>query len=104
MHFLCVCARVLGMCLTGNVVQDMQLIMDVCPLRVDSLFMRDFHPADDLGGHCNQGAALKENIRAVLCITVLDMNQPVHITEAEVVRIKKRSRGLLMSTGLFSGR
>ncbi len=36
-------------------------------------------------------------IAAVLSICVLDSNQPVRITEAEVVRVRKRSRGLLSS-------
>ena len=81
----------------------MQLIMDVCPLRVDSLFVRDFCPEEDLGSR--DSSSLKgETISAVLCITVLDINQPVQITEAEVVRVRKRARGLLMfPNGLFSG-
>jgi hypothetical protein len=31
---------------------------------------------------------------AAMCITVLDASQPVQITESEVVRVRKRSRGL----------
>jgi hypothetical protein len=73
--------------------QDMQLIMDVCPLRVDSLFVRDFQPKDDLGIPASSAAA--KNISAAMCISVLDINQPVQITESEVVRVKKRSRGVL---------
>jgi hypothetical protein len=34
-------------------------------------------------------------IGAVMSIGVLDSEQPVRITEAEVVRVRKRSRGLL---------
>jgi hypothetical protein len=70
-------------------VQDMQLVMDVCPLRVDSLFLRAPHPGDA----SSTAGAFK--IAGVMSISVLDSEQPVRITEAEVVRVRKRSRGLL---------
>ena len=45
-----------------------------------------------------------KNIRSVMCISVLDINQPVQITESEVVIVKKRSRGMvLFPSGLFGG-
>jgi hypothetical protein len=75
----------------GLAVQDMQLIMDVCPLRIDSLFVRE--PRDD--DACN----LSSKVAAVMSICVLDSEQPVRITEAEVVRVRKRSRGLLLGLG-----
>ena len=78
--------------------QDMQLIMDVCPLRVDSIFVRDFQASEDLGGASKYGGV---EIRTVLCISVLDIHQPVQITEAEVVRVRKRARGVLFSGGIF---
>ena len=69
-------------------VQDMQLVMDACPLRVDSMFLRAPQPDDA----SNMGSI---KIGAVMSIGVLDSEQPVRITEAEVVRVRKRSRGLL---------
>ena len=67
----------------------MQLIMDVCPLRIDSIFVRAPHE-DEVLSKSNRPSA-------VLSICVLDARQPVRITEAEVVRVRKRSRGLLSS-------
>ena len=87
--------------------QDMQLVMDICPLRVDAVFVREFRE-DDLKGPSSTcvpngnkavstpSTGLNSQIKSVLCISVLDINQPVQITEAEVVRVKKRSRGLLI--------
>ena len=87
----------------------MQLVMDICPLRVDAVFIREFREEDLRGpsSTCvppgNKAVAastpstgLSSQIKSVLCISVLDINQPVQITEAEVVRVKKRSRGLLI--------
>lgn len=57
---------------------DMQLLYDVCPLRIDSVFVRD---SDDEGsGGCT------------LCVSLLDSEQPVTLTEVDVVRIRRRSR------------
>ena len=88
-------------------VQDMQLVCDVCPLRIDSIFVREVQDGDLLVQQNNgakkkpvaPAAAANNNgkIAAVLSICVLDSNQPVRITEAEVVRVRKRSRGLLSS-------
>lgn len=101
--------------------QDLQIVMDVSPLRIDSVLIRE--PRDDdfaspespaqlavdsssssssaaaPPGTKNQSAVassslLAHSCQAALCITVLDANQPVQITESEVVRIRKRSRGL----------
>ena len=110
--------------------QDMQLIMDVCPLRVDAIFMRDVQDDDfprfsahhrqqqqpSASNHQQQGAGAAGGgectrvlggcataARGVMCISVLDVNQPVQITESEVVRVKKRSRGLLFSSVFGSG-
>lgn len=91
--------------------QDLQIVMDVSPLRIDSVLVReprddDFAPPEsslqlavDSAGTGNGGpkkaaAAANSAASAALCITVLDANQPVQITESEVVRIRKRSRGL----------
>ena len=89
-------------------VQDMQLICDVCPLRIDSIFVRDAQDDDNVGlttrgslGGGGRGVA-GPRVSAVLSICLLDCNQPVRITEAEVVRVRKRSRGVLFSS-LFGG-
>jgi hypothetical protein len=71
----------------GLAVQDMQLIMDVSPLRIDSLFVRE-PKADD-------ASSIPSHTAAVMSICVLDKDQPVRITEAEIVRVQKRSRGRL---------
>lgn len=91
--------------------QEMQLIMDVSPLRIDSLFVRGAQE-DDLD-QCQvvprdakgTGAAATPPLRicCVLSICVLDCMQPVRITEAEVVRVRKRSRGLCLSSMFGSG-
>jgi hypothetical protein len=113
--------------------QDMQLLMDVCPLRVDSIFVRESHeddfvvvPAAEAAGQCTTTEEQKppsthathqspaatggtatlhcnKQVSAVLCISVLDVHQPVQITEAEVVRVRKRSRGLLLPP-IFGGK
>jgi hypothetical protein len=102
--------------------QDLQIVMDVSPLRIDSMLVRE--PRDDdfaspefpaqlaVDTSPAVSAATARNISArsasssspvvllaqpckiVLCITVLDANQPVQITESEIVRFRKRSRGL----------
>ena len=63
---------------------EMQLLHDVCPLRIDSVFVRDN----------------SENGGGMLCISLLDSEQPVHLTESDVVRVQKRSRGILLSDDL----
>ena len=79
--------------------QDMQLVSDVCPLRIDSMFVRSVQEGDlVLKGGGKPSATPAARPCAVLSICVLDSNQPVRITEAEVVRVRKRSRGLLLST------
>jgi len=84
-------------------VQDMQLVCDVCPLRIDSIFVRELQDGDLIpavtGSQQQKGGRSFQKIAsAVLSICVLDCNQPVRITEAEVVRVRKRSRGLLLSS------
>jgi hypothetical protein len=116
--------------------QDLQLIMDVSPLRIDCVVVRqprddDFSDAEvHLGtpantgtvgattnggaspssSSCSSSSALSKGpapsmpsasassapvaAAAAMCITVLDASQPVQITESEVVRVRKRSRGL----------
>ena len=59
----------------------MQTLMDVCPLRIDCIMVRT-------------------GPEPALCVNLLGHDQPVSMTEAQVVRIRKRSRGLLGS--LFS--
>lgn len=61
----------------------MQILHDVCPLRIDSVFVRDDDDSDQEGG--GKGGC-------TLCISLLNSEQPVHLTEVEVVRIRKRSR------------
>ena len=80
----------------------MQLVCDVCPLRIDSIFVRGVQEGDLVQSNPKRKntVANGETASAVLSICVLDSNQPVRITEAEVVRIRKRSRGLISS--LFS--
>lgn len=75
----------------------MQLISDVCPLRIDSIFVREPQEGDMKPPQVRKNDA-QQPIAAVLSICVLDCNQPVRITEAEVVRVRKRSRGLLLSS------
>jgi hypothetical protein len=90
-------------------VQDMQLVCDVCPLRIDSIFVRELQDGDmqhagakPIGG--GGGELGRPKVAAVLSICVLDCNQPVRITEAEVVRVRKRSRGLLLHLpSIFGG-
>jgi hypothetical protein len=97
--------------------QDMQLLMDLCPLRVDTLLVRE--PLEDdfalpgaadveprkagASGGASSQSPLAKQASAVLCVSVLDINQPVQITESEVVRVKKRSRGLLFSSMFGQG-
>ncbi len=82
----------------------MQLLMDVCPLRVDSIFLREAQDSDFASvattttTTTTKAAVQREQVAAVMCISVLDINQPVHITESEVVRVKKRSRGVLFTS------
>lgn len=95
--------------------QDMQLIMDVCPLRVDSIFVRepledDFSIDAQASSSSNkqkqqqqQALSDRKQVSGVMCISVLDINQPVQITESEVVRVKKRSRGILFQS-VFGGK
>lgn len=64
---------------------EMQIIHDVCPLRIDSVFVRD---------------AATDSSLCALCVCLLDSEQPVQLTEAEVVRIRKRSRGILSTSFL----
>lgn len=80
--------------------QDMQLVMDVCPLRIDSIFVRGLQDGDVSvsDASCSSSSSRHPKVEAVLSICVLDSNQPVRITEAEVVRVRKRSRGLLFSS------
>lgn len=68
--------------------QDMQLIVDVNPLRIDSVCIRNPEKTST-----NVSTSNDPKVGAVLTIKVLDQNQPVRLTETEVVRIKKRHRG-----------
>ena len=60
--------------------QDLQAIADVNPVRIDSVFIRN--PENDAPG-----------VGAVLAVKILNQDQPVRVTEADVIRIKKRHRG-----------
>lgn len=59
---------------------DMQMLQDACPLRIDSILVQD-------------DSTNQEDIN--LCVCLLNSEQPVQLTETDVVRIRKRSRGLL---------
>lgn len=97
--------------------QDLQLVMDVNPLRIDCMFLRGVQEEDacDAGDGCGANSSSSStSVRSpapiascVLTVGVLDVNQPVRITEAEVVRVRKRSRGLLSTANpiskMFSG-
>ncbi len=93
-------------------VQDMQLVSDVCPLRIDSMFVRGVQAGDFPGAAMGTSSGNRQQqqlqgrgaVCAVLSICVLDANQPVRITEAEVVRVRKRSRGLLGSLLSFGAK
>lgn len=69
---------------------DMLTLQDACPLRIDSIFVRD--AAEKPGSSSDDGG---QAAAAVLCICILNSEQPVQLTETEIVRIRKRSRGLL---------
>lgn len=72
--------------------QDLQLIVDVNPLRIDSVTVRSPENAGGMVATATDVAPRKV-VGAVIAVKVLDQNQLVRITEAEVVRIKKRHRG-----------
>lgn len=59
----------------------MQALGDICPLRMDSM--------------CVVVPTAEQACTLVLCIKLMNSEQPVALTETEVVRIRKRSRGLL---------
>lgn len=61
--------------------QDLQMVADVNPLRIDSIVLR------------SQEGSVENLVGAVMAVKVLDQQQPVMITESEVVRVKKRHRG-----------
>lgn len=76
--------------------QDLQLIADVNPLRIDLVMVRNpenagRHPVKEQGASADAAGVGG----AVLVIKILDQAQPVRITEAQVVRVKKRHRGYL---------
>lgn len=66
---------------------DMQTLQDACPLRIDTIYVREADPGS--------GDSEREAAAATLCICILNGEQPVQLTETDIVRIRKRSRGLL---------
>lgn len=92
--------------------QDLQLIADVNPLRIDLVMVRSpenaasrspapsrdaregVHQQQQAPGSVDRGES-STAAGAVIMIKILDQAQPVRITEAEVVRVKKRHRGYL---------
>ena len=62
--------------------QDLQLVVDVNPLRIDNIVIRNPENSD-----------ATSHIGATLIVKILDHQQPVRLTETEVVRVKKRHRG-----------
>ena len=74
--------------------QDLQLVVDVNPLRIDSVTVRspeNIHAATTTttGGD----APARKVVGAVIAVKIIDQHQLVRITETEVVRVKKRHRG-----------
>ena len=74
----------------GLSLRDLQLISDVSPLRIDSVILRNH--TSSVG---SQQVAPDIKVGCILAVKVLDQQQPVRITESEVVRIRKRHRGFL---------
>ena len=62
---------------------DMQLIKELSSLRIENVMLRN----------ANKPSIDDVTIGAVLVIKLLNHNQPVSITEMEIVRVKKRHRG-----------
>lgn len=89
--------------------QDLQLIADVNPLRIDSISVRSAENAISESSSVNSGssggianpttyphaAATADHrmVGAVIAVKILDGQQAIRITEAEIVRVKKRHRG-----------
>lgn len=86
--------------------QDMQIVHDVNPLRIGSMCIRS--PEQNVSCLAETPCCLSSSsptsvavgdkvprkVSATLVIKVLDHQQPVSITETEVVRVRKKSRGL----------
>lgn len=71
---------------------DMLVLQDACPMRIDSMFVKETPQAE-------------EEAALLLCLCILNSDQPVQLTETDVVRIRKRSRGLLgTARDLLAGR
>lgn len=64
-------------------VQDMQMVMDVSPMRVVSVTVRNPE---------NNTIADGKAVGAVLAVKVLDKNQPIVISETEILRIRKKRK------------
>lgn len=100
--------------------QDLQLISDVNPLRIDSIVVRNAETANNNNRQNTASSSISSSssssssnnntaatatsqgggVGAVLAIKVLNQQQPVRITEAEVVRVRKRHRGFSFSSML----
>jgi hypothetical protein len=63
--------------------QDMQLIKDLSSLRIENVMIRN----------ADKSSIDNVVIGAVLVVKLLNHDQPVTITETEIVRVKKRHRG-----------
>lgn len=74
----------------GLSLRDLQLISDVNPLRIDSVIIRN-----NTSNASIVQSSPEAKIGCILCVKVLDQQQPVRITESEVVRVRKRHRGFL---------
>lgn len=72
---------------------DMLTLQDASPLRIDSMSVKEPEEED------------KNSAASLLCLCILNSDQPVQLTETDVVRIRKRSRGLLgTARDLFAAR
>lgn len=60
--------------------QDLRVVADVNPLRIDSVLVRSPEKLNE------------DKVGAVVVVKVLDEQQPVRITEVDVVRVRKRVR------------
>lgn len=73
---------------------DMLTLQDASPLRIDSMFVKE--QQETFSEHTSTAI--------LLCLCILNSDQPVQLTETDVVRIRKRSRGLLgTARDLFTG-
>ena len=75
---------------------DMRLISDVNLLRIESITVRN--PENAISENMSGAKASADGttrVGAIMVVKILNENQPVTITDAEIVLVKKRKRGFL---------